>query len=191
MSSELSQQIETLQKNEEIEVTINKRKKAKSPPYTTIGNGMTTKDFKSGLVVDALRVFGALNPTQQIIVLHFRDALNTANMQAKQNKRPVERPNEVILSSIDPQDQAIKKMLRDNSNSIKLVEKGVIKKLKSNHYMVNPYMFIPPENFDKIAETWHNLEPKSNQKASLFAVKPATDLENTPQLDGSLDLPST
>lgn len=166
MNLELNQQIESLKNNEQIEVTVSKKKKAKSPPYTTIGNGMSTKEFAPELVMDALKVFGGLTPAQQAIVLHFRDVINNANMQAKQHKRPVDNPNEIILSKNDLNDQTVQGQLRDNGNASKLIERAVIKKVKIHHYMVNPYMFIPHDNFDKVADRWHNLEPKTNQNAS-------------------------
>jgi hypothetical protein len=172
MNIELSQQIESLKNNEQIDVTVSRRRRTKSPPYTTIGNGISTREFKPELVVDALKVFGDLTPAQQTIVLHFRDAINNANMQAKQHKRPVDHPNEVMLSRIDQQDQMIKNMLRDNGNASKLIDKGVIRKVAMNHYMVNPYMFIPHDNFDKVADKWQSLETKSNLTETM-----------TPQLD--------
>ncbi len=155
---ELIAQVDSLAKHERLE--ISKRTTEDKPPYIVIGNGNTSKKFTQDVVMDALAVFATLSPKQQLIVLHLRDEMVRNQINAKHKKIQLPNPNEIYLSQITALDvaQQVKKLLSENGNNKALVDKKVMRKIKKNIYMLNPFMFIPAYKFAETAQLWHSLE---------------------------------
>ena len=154
----VQEQISVLQVNEELDVTVTKKSKESKPPYSIIGNGKESKKFLGQPVVDTLAVFGALSPSQQKIVIHFRDHIEKKKLEAYYAKTKLENPNLIQLSKSQKEyeDQEIKSLLRANNNGKRLVEEKIIKKIKTNEYMLNPYMFIPHSDILEVIALWQN-----------------------------------
>lgn len=156
MDYELEQQTNNLKPGEEIVATYQKKKIDKKPPYITVGNGISTKDFPAEVAMDAFKVFGKLSKTQQELFIDMKDIYVTQNMTNWQNKFKAENPNLVYLnkSKENEEHQNIKKRMGQNRNGSKLQELGVLIKVKNSVYMLNPYIFIPPYDFKKVSELW-------------------------------------
>jgi hypothetical protein len=154
--------IEQLEQNPDskLKIMVEIEKNEKKPPFTAIGNGRTSRKFTHS-VMDTLSVFGKLNPTQQKIVLYFRDIITTNRINASLRKTTLERPNDVILKTKEHKE--IKELLGKNSNLKSLREKNIIRKIAHQSYMINPYMFIPSDDFKTVAQQWEELE-ESNKK---------------------------
>lgn len=159
MSYELEQQTNNLKPGEQIVATYQKKKIDKMPPYITVGNGVATKEFPADVAMDAFKVFSNLSKTQQELFIEIKDIYVTQNMTNWQSKRQVENPNLVYLDkNKDNEDhQNIKKKMSENRNGSTLQELGVLKKVRNSVYMLNPYIFIPPYDFKKVAESWKEL----------------------------------
>lgn len=152
--------LENLSKNEKLVVTYHYENIDKTPPYIAVGNGFPHKDFPPQLIMDALAVFGGLSKKQQEIVLFFRDEMIERRMQAHYRKIKLENPNLVELSKSkeDARAQSIRRTLRANSNGKLLAEKAVLRKISSTEYMLNPFMFIPNYDFNRVAKIWIELD---------------------------------
>lgn len=153
----LHESIEQLKADETLDVRVTKKKKSSTPPYSTIGNGRTTRHFKDAPVVDTLKIIGSLSPHQLDIFLHFRDAIIDNQIRSIQTKTINAHPNTVILSSstLDTESKRIKELLRSNNNGRRMEDLSIIKKIKSGVYMVNPYMLIPSDNFEDVVNEWN------------------------------------
>ena len=156
--TDIQQQANALGKNEKL--VVSKSTTEEKPPYIVIGNGNTSKKFTQDVVMDALAVFATLSPKQQLIVLHLRDEMVRNQINAFHKKIQLPNPNEIYLSQITALDvvQQVKKLLSENGNSKALKDKKVMRKIKNNVYMLNPFMFIPSYNFAETAQTWQSLE---------------------------------
>lgn len=155
---EIIAQVDSLAKHERLE--ISKRTTEDKPPYIVIGNGNTSKIFTADVAIDALAVFATLSPKQQEIVLLLRDEMVRNNVEAHYKKIQQANPNEIHLSHTVTDEVAnrIKKLLSENGNNKALKEKKVMRKIRSNVYMLNPFMFIPAYKFAETAQLWQSLE---------------------------------
>lgn len=151
---DIQQQAESLNKNEKLVVT--KSTTEDKPPYIVIGNGNTSKTFKQDVVMDTLAVFASLSPKQQKIVILFRDEMIRNQMEAFQKKIQLANPNEIHLSHTTTDEVAplVKGLLRANGNGKTLADKKVLRKIKTNVYMLNPFMFIPAYKFAETVQIW-------------------------------------
>lgn len=131
----------------------------KSPPYITVGNGLATKQFPADVSVDAFEVFNQLSKAQRGLFIKFKNILVQQNFDNWINKEAVDNPNIVYLSGIEDHD-TIRAEMSKNRNGTELEEKAVLKKIRNNVYMLNPYIFIPASSFGKIASEWHALPSK-------------------------------
>lgn len=156
--AEIQAQVDSLTKNEKLVVSISTNET--KPPYIVVGNGNFNNTFPAGVVIDALAVFASLSPKQQEIVLLLRDEMVRNQINASQKKIQLANPNEIHLShtTTDEVAQKIKKLLGQNGNSKALKERKVMRKIKNNIYMLNPFMFIPAYKFAETAQIWHSLE---------------------------------
>ena len=158
--------IDELKKNEQITVFYRKTNITKTPPYITLGSGLKTKKFDKKDIVDALKVFSDLNPSQQKIVLYFKDQIIQTRANAHYAKQTLENPNLVTLSKSknDLEAKEIRRLLRQNSNGKALADK-VLRKFNNTEFMLNPFMFIPNDNFDQVAAIWKDLVKESKQES--------------------------
>jgi hypothetical protein len=51
--------------------------------------------------------------------------------------------------------------MSQNFNRKVLEKNGVLKQINPGRYMLNPYIFIPYNDFEKIAKIWEELPSKS------------------------------
>ena len=155
-TSEIEEQIKGLKDGEQVNAVITKTKKNKTPPYITVGNGLSTKVFQAVDVVDAFAVFGKLSKAQQQLFIMLKDILVLQNMEAHYRKNRHQNPNQIVLQKCKANDkhQLIKTNMSQNKNGKRLMEEGVLKQKKPGVYMLNPYLFIPPYNFKETAEIW-------------------------------------
>jgi hypothetical protein len=151
--------IEKLKKNEQVVVSYTKTDASKKPPYSIVGNGHMTMIY-SDEVMDTLVIFGRLTAKQQDIVLYFRDEMMERQMIAFYAKFKLDNPNlaELSKSKQDARAQYVRGLLRDNGNQKQLVTLNIIRKIDNVHFMLNPFMFIPYNDFDKVAEIWRELK---------------------------------
>lgn len=163
--SDIQQQAESLAKNEKLVVI--KSTTEDKPPYLVIGNGNTSKIFKQDVVMDTLAVFASLSPKQQQIVLLLRNEMIRNQMEAFQKKTQLANPNEIHLSHTTTDEVAplVKDLLRANGNGKILTDKKVLRKIKTNVYMLNPFMFIPAYKFAETVQLWDSLEAKQKKAA--------------------------
>lgn len=162
MDFELEQQIDSLKPGEKLVTTYEKKKSSGGPPYVTLGSGLATKKFPEGTSVDALQVFSELSNEQQRLFIYFKDVLVEQMMDNYQAKRSVENPNKVPLSKNPDNElhQRIRSLIGKHKNGTTLEEKGVLKRLKIGVYMLNPYIFIPSGDFEKVAKIWEEISTK-------------------------------
>lgn len=160
---ELGQELGDLESNEHYEILVNKKKNEKVPPYLVLGNGKTTKDFPEGVAIDAIGVFSKLSPSQLEILVVLKDILINQNIVNFYRNRRVDNPNLVLLerNKDNVLHKSTKKKMSDNYNGTKLQQLGVLKQLKPGTYMLNPYMFIPPYEFKRVAQIWKDIPTKS------------------------------
>jgi len=159
--SNLESSIRNLKKNEELEVKYTKKKRSKTPPYLIIGNGKSTRNFTEDVVVDAFELVGQLSSNQLEIFLYFKDLVVERNLDYFNRKAIDETPNYIRIPSSRQDEEAlnIKKLIRSNNNGKRLEEINIVRKIKANQYMVNPYLLIPNDNFDKARINWEKLLP--------------------------------
>lgn len=184
-ASEILEHIEQLGRHEQI--ILAKTTQETKPPFTTIGNGRYNKCFEPSIVVDTLAVFGSLSPTQQQIVLQMRDRMTNNLIAASYQKIQLTNPNEISLShtNVDETTQKIKALLRQGSNSKTLIERNIIRKVKSKIYMLNPFMFIPPYRFNETRQLWNALDKSVVPQPSQLCN--SADNEVVSDLIGSTD----
>ena len=147
-----------LKENEEITVTVGKKKRSKLPPFVAVGNGNCTQDFKADVVMDAFCIVGALSPKQLEIFLYFKDEVVRKNMNAHFSSINDIEVNHIYLSQSDDNSKKIKKLLGENKNAQDMIDKKIFKKISASKYMVNPYLIIPMKNFDDVVKKWDELE---------------------------------
>ena len=157
-SEELNKSIEQMDNKDEL--TIRKKTRDKTPPYSIIGNGKSTKEFKEDVVIDTIDLISKMNPQQVEIFIYFRNLLLEEQLYYYSKNSINDKPNNIIISRSKNDQNAlhIKELLRRNNNGKKLIELKAIKKIKAGEYMVNPYMIIPPDNFLKAVEKWNSIE---------------------------------
>ena len=162
MDFELDQKVENLKPGEKIVATYEKTTKSKQPPWIKLGSGLTTKKFPEGTSVDALKVFSELSKDQRQLFIDFKDILSQQTMDNIQAKRSVDNPNLVPLSRSKDNEfhRDIRDRMSQRKNGTTLEEKGVLKRLKIGVYMLNPYIFIPSGDFEKVAKIWEELPAK-------------------------------
>lgn len=163
MDRELEEKVQGLKKGEQLvrTTTIEKKKKVPCPPYITVGNGISTKLFPASVVMDAFRVFSELSSAQQWLFIELKDIFVTQNISAWQKNRSMENPNLIQLdkNKLNEEHAAIKAVMGRNRNGATLEAKGVLKKVANGRYMLNPYIFIPSDDFEKVAQIWSDLNP--------------------------------
>ena len=160
---ELDQKLGDLNSNEHYEILVNKKKNEKAPPFLVIGNGRASKDFPEDVAIDAIRVLSKLSPTQLGLIADLKDILVNQTITNHYSKQRVHNPNLIVLDKNKDNElhKSIRTRMSDNKNGTKLQELRVLKQPKPGTYMLNPYMFIPPYEFKRIAEIWKEMPTKS------------------------------
>jgi hypothetical protein len=163
MYYELEEKMSDLKSGEQIVATYQKKKSSKTPPYITVGNGLSTKIFPEEVVVDAFEIFSELSKTQQCLFIDLKNILVAQNMKNYYDKRKVENPNIIILqrSKGNLVHKNIRVKMSQNRNRKVLEKKGVLKQVKPGSYMLNPYVFIPYKDFSEVVKIWEELPFKS------------------------------
>jgi hypothetical protein len=156
---ELEEQKKNLKPSDELVVTFKTKAKEKKPSYIVVGNGIATKAFPEKVSKDAFKVFSELSKAQQGLFIDFKEILVQQQMNSRYKKQETESPNFIrIVSDKDNYlHQSIKKRMAVNKNGSTLEEKEVLQKIKNGHYMLNPYIFIPANNFKEAAKIWEEL----------------------------------
>lgn len=136
-----------------------KKQFSKAPPYIVVGNGRSSKDHSVNDVMDAFKVFMGLSKAQQGLFLDFKTIWEDQKMQEHYAQHKAENPNLIRLekNANNYCHQDIKKRLSQNRNRTEMQEKGVLKKVKNGEFMLNPYIFIPTDDFSRIASIWKNI----------------------------------
>jgi hypothetical protein len=160
---ELDQKLGDLNSNEHYEILVNKKKNEKVPPFLVIGNGKATKDFPEDVAMDAIKILSNLSPKQIGIVVDLKDILVNQTIRNHYRKRRVDNPNLIVLAKNKDNElhKSIRTRMSENKNGTKLQELGVLKQPKPGTYMLNPYMFIPPYEFKRVAQIWKDMRTKS------------------------------
>lgn len=159
MNEELEERASKLKSGDKLVATYQTKKKGSFPPYIVVGNGVVTKEFSADMVMDAFEVFSELSKAQQRLFIWLKDILVNQNMDNFVNRRTVDNPNLVRLDRGKGNEDhlRIRTMMGDNRNGSKLEEKRVLKKVERGVYMLNPYIFIPPDDFAEVARQWEEL----------------------------------
>jgi hypothetical protein len=159
MDYEAEQIANNLKPGEKLVTTHQKKKVDKKPSYIIVGNGVATKAFPAAVTMDAFRVFSSLTKEQQGLFIDLKDIYVQQNLDNYQKQRTVENPNKIVLDKNKDNElhQSIKARMGNRRNCTTLEEKGVLKKIKTGIYMLNPYLFIPSDDFKQIAEIWADL----------------------------------
>lgn len=156
---ELQEKKQNLKRSEELEVSYRVKAKEKKPPYIAVGNGFETKGFPKGVSMDTFKILCGLSKAQQRLFVDFKDLLVQQRVSNGRRKQDVDKINVVRVENDKDNDlhQDVKKRLSDHKNGTKLEEEGVLKKIKTGSYMLNPYIFIPPDSFKEVAQKWDEL----------------------------------
>ena len=160
---ELEQKLGDLDSNEHYEILVNKKKNEKVPPFLVIGNGKATKDFPEDVAIDAIKVLSKLSPTQVGLIAELKDILVNQTISNHYKKRRVDNPNLIVLDKNKDNElhKSIRTRMSDNKNGTRLQELGVLQQTKPGTYMLNPFMFIPPYEFKRIAQIWKDMKTTS------------------------------
>ncbi|NRQ01301.1 hypothetical protein [Marinobacterium sp. xm-d-530] len=160
---ELKQKLGDLDSNEHYEILVNKKKNEKTPPFLVIGNGKASKEFPEDVAIDAIGVLSKLSPKQMGIVIDLKDILVNQNIWNFYRKRRVHNPNLIVLDKNKENElhKSIRTRMSDNKNGAKLQELEVLQQIKPGTYMLNPYMFIPPYEFKRVAQIWKDMKTTS------------------------------
>jgi hypothetical protein len=156
--NELEQHLDTLKADEQLEVIFQKKRKDRTPPFISVGNGKSSKSCPEDRTIDAFETFAQLSRAQQILFIELKDILIEQNLDNHYAKRKVENPNLVNLQKkMNPLHQSIRTRMSQNRNRKTLERKGVLKQVKPGQYVLNPYLFIPAHSFEKVAQIWKEL----------------------------------
>jgi len=156
--NELEQQLDNLNSDEQLEVIFQKKRKDRTPPFISVGNGKSSKTCPEDMAIDAFDIFAQLTKAQQLLFIDLKDVLIEQNMDNHFAKRKVENPNLVNLQKkMNPLHQSIRTRMSQNRNRRTLEKKGVLKQVKPGQYVLNPYLFIPAHSFEKVAQIWKEM----------------------------------
>ncbi len=114
------------------EMTISKKKKYTSPPYSMVGNGRKNKFGESLHLIEVLCEFSKAEQFAFLKVIETLKCLGDSRI--KHNVCPVFMKD---LSSAEQ--QKFKNGITD------LIQKGIVKRSKKEHYMVNPDLILSKE----------------------------------------------
>lgn len=156
-NEELNTSINNLASNEQL--IVKKQKTSPKPPYMIIGNGLSTRVFGDDLVIDAFEIIGSLSSKQLEIFLYLKNCIIQKQLDARSNKIVDPEPNTIIMnkSKSDEDAQRIKSLMAENRNASNMIANGIMKKVKTGVYMINPYLIIPSDNFDNVAKQWNSI----------------------------------
>jgi hypothetical protein len=160
VDDELEDKKSNLSSNDELVVTYRKKSRDKKPPFIVVGNGFATKKFPENVSQDAFKIFNDLSKAQRELFIDFKDLLVQQQMESHYGRKEVENPNLIRVENDKDNDlhNSIRDRMSKNRNGAMLEEKGVLKKIKNGRYMLNPYIFIPANNFEEVAQIWDDLK---------------------------------
>lgn len=158
------------------ELIIRKQKKARTPPYMILGNGQFNKEHNADVVIDALEVFKQLGKPQMDIVIYFRDLLLQEQIKASYDKSYNFQANIIKISTniADRPSDYLKKAL--SKHYMELEELKVVRRVKRNQYMLNPYLFIPHDDFSAVVYKWDHINKKETTMAEVSFGKLAREI---------------
>lgn len=125
------------------EMTISKKKKYTSPPFSMVGNGNKNRFGTSLPLIETLCEF---SKAEQFAFLKVIDKLKcVSDSREKHNVCPV-----FMGSLTSAEQQKFKSGITD------LIKKGIVKRSKKEHYMVNPHLILSKEYADDMT-MWNAL----------------------------------
>lgn len=148
MFSDFGINIPTPDTNEIVEVTKKKIKKEPFPGYTMWGNGKATK--YGGKSMDIIDIFKELGKPEMILMQFFRDEM----LRNRNSKEDI--PNILVPTKSEEYTPYIKVALKKHYAHMECL--GIVKRIKRGKYMLNPRLFIPPKDIEKIATKWDLLD---------------------------------
>lgn len=126
------------------EATVSKKKKYTSPPFSMVGNGNKNRFGTSLNLIELLCEF---SKAEQFAFWKVIETLKCiGDSRKKHNVCPVFMKD---LSSADKQ--------KFKSGITDLINKGIVKRSKKEHYMVNPNLIISKEYADDMT-MWNALQ---------------------------------
>lgn len=135
--------------NETIEITKKIKKVEHNPGYTVWGNGKTAR---GGTSMDILEIVKNLGKPEIMLMQFFRDEM-AVNQTVKE-----ERPNLVTPTNSTEFTPYMKSSLKKCYSHMECL--GILKRFKKGTYMLNPRLYIPAYNKDKMYDLWDSLERK-------------------------------
>ena len=131
---------------EKIVVTREKKVKEPYPGYTIFGNGKETKN--GGKSMDILDVCKQLNTAEMNLMQFFRDEIEKSKMSGEFN------PNVVRVARSECWSEYLKVALKKNYKHMR--DMGIVKRMYKGTYLLNPMLFVPVKNVEKIKEEWES-----------------------------------
>lgn len=131
-----------------IEISRKKKYKEPYPGFSTMGNGRETKN--GGKSLDILEICSKLNTAEMRLMQFFRDAIDNQKMINEAN------PNKVVPTRWDGWDDYLKVALKKNFAHMECLQ--ILRRVKRGEYMINPRLFIPAKDVDKIMNAWDDLD---------------------------------
>ena len=120
----------TLESNEE--VTVSRRGKYTSPPFSMVGNG---KKNKNGTSLPLIEILCEFSKAEQFAFLKVVQKLKClGDSREKHNVCPV------LMDSLSSAEQQ-----KFKNGIASLIQKGIVKRSKKEHYMVNPNLILSKE----------------------------------------------
>jgi len=134
-----------------VEVTTKKKRpKEHYPGYTMVGNGRETR--RGGKSMDMFEVCKKLGTAEMNLLQFFKDEID-ANKIVKE-----ENPNIVVPTKSENCTDYIKRSLKKHYAHMECLQ--IIRRVKRGTYIVNPMLFIPPKDYQKILAVWNSVSDK-------------------------------
>lgn len=140
--------VPTPEVGEVIEITRKRKQREPYPGYTIFGNGKETRN--GGKSMDILDVCKQLNTAEMNLMQFFRDEIE----KLKANKEVL--VNVVVPAKSDDWNEYLRIALKKNYPHMNCL--GIIRREKRGTYMINPLLYIPPENMKDHLDKWNSLE---------------------------------
>ena len=126
------------------EVTVSRRARFTNPPYCMVGNGNTNR---YGTSLHLIEVLCAFSKAEQFAFLKVIEKLKCVqDSRKKHNVCPV-----FMRGLTNPEQQKVKSGITD------LIKKGIVKRSKKEHYIVNPNLILSTSYSDDMT-MWNALK---------------------------------
>lgn len=126
------------------EVTISRKSKYETPPFIMAGSG---EQNRTGKTIDAFDTICNFSKPEQYAFRKLYERL-----EYWEEHRNIGNLCEVRKCTIPTEkQQSFDKGIRD------LIEKGLVKRPKKEHYIINPNLIVPPKYLEALVE-WDNIK---------------------------------